>query len=185
MTTTANWTTTSAIAAGSEWDSAGAGDPIGKFKTAIQTVQNLLGVDELIAAMSWNVAWCLRFHPAFRDYVKYSSDTKGPSVADIGVIAGVLGLKKIVVCSAIYNSAMPGQTAVYASVMTDTVWVGYVTPSPSIMDPSAGYVFTYNDPKTKSWREEAEEQDVVEASENYVAKATCADAGYRITDVLA
>jgi hypothetical protein len=183
--TSASWTSSETIAAGSEFDSAGGGDPIGVFKTAVSTIQGLLGVTPNKAAMSWKVWWTLRFHPAIRDYIKYSSDSKSPSVASTAIMAELFGLEEIVVCKAIYNSANPGATAVYADVMTDTVWVGYVTKAPSIMEPSAGYIFQAGPPTTKSWREEPEEQDVVEAKENYVAKATCADAGYRIINCLA
>jgi hypothetical protein len=164
LVTTGNWTTTAAIAAGSEWDTAGGGDPIGDVETAVTTVQGLIGRQPNTIAMSWPVYRALR----------------APSV-----LAEVFDIPRVFIVKARYNSAVEGATVVMADVMTDTVWVGYVSPTPSIMEPSAAYVFEVGGPKIKTFREEAEEQDVVEGQLNYDAKAVVADAGYTITNCLA
>jgi hypothetical protein len=61
------------------------------------------------------------------------------------------------------------------------VWVGYVTKSPALDEPSAGYTFRVNTPTVRTWYEDAEDQDVYEAKELYIPKATCLVAGALIT----
>jgi len=55
-----------------------------------------------------------------------------------------------------------------------------VTGSPSLMEPSAGYIFTYQQRRTERFREDQEHQDVVTVYESYDIRATAADSGYLI-----
>lgn len=187
LTTTANWTNTAA--AGGFWDS-GLGSPLGEIETANLAVQAATGMPANTVVMSWKVSRALRKHPELLEHLSVMLGTgqrsagAGPKFATKDVIADMFDIPNIIITPARYNSAVEGQTASYADVMTDTVWVGYVAPAPAIDEPSAGYVFQVKAPMIRTWREDAEEQDVVEGQVNFVAKATLAGAGYTITNVL-
>ena len=60
------------------------------------------------------------------------------------------------------------------------MFVGYATGTPSLMAPTAGYVFNYQTRETSRFREDQERQDVVEVRQSFDIRATAADAGYLI-----
>lgn len=188
LTTTSNWTNTAA--AGGFWD-AGLGDPLGEIETANQAVKMAIGFPANTMVLSWKAARALRKHPQLLEHLSVMLGTgqrsagAGPKFATPETIAEMVDIPRVIVVPANYNSANEGQTASYAEVMADTVWVGYVAPSPAIDEPSAGYVFQVKAPMIRTWREDAEEQDVVEGQVGFVAQATLAGAGYTITNVLA
>lgn len=188
LTTTANWAATAA--AGGFWD-AGAGSPIDEFETANQAVKMATGFPANTVAMSWKVSRALRKHPQFLEHLSVMvgsgdrSASLGPKFATPEMIANLIDIPNIIIVPANYNTAVEGQTAAYSEVMTDTVWVGYVASSPAIDEPSAGYTFQVAAPTIRTWREDAEEQDMVEGRVNFVAQPTLSGAGYTITNVLA
>ena len=61
----------------------------------------------------------------------------------------------------------------------------YVTDAPAIEEPSAGYTFQRRDASTKTFREEPEEQDVVEANKDIDMKITATDCGYYFSAAVA
>jgi len=87
-------------------------DPIGRFKTARESVYEGVGMDlrepGAFAIVPWNVRETLRFHTKLIENIKYSIDaSKGLSDAQL---ADVLGVNKMMVPFARYNSAKEGQT---------------------------------------------------------------------------
>ena len=59
------------------------------------------------------------------------------------LIASMLDIDRVFVAKAIKNTAAEGQTALFSFVFSKSAWVGYVNPQPSLLAPSAGYVFTW------------------------------------------
>ncbi len=186
LVTTANWTNTVALTA-TQWDSAGGGDPIANFRTGKLAVRASIGITANTAVLTYRAADALMNHADFLARIQYTGSPAQPQVVTPGVIAQVLGLENIVIVGGMYDSANEGQTSTLADIMTDTVWVGYVSQAeaPSLMNPSAGYIFVYQTPRVKSWSENDPEQEVVKAEWGYTVKATMAGAGYTMTDVLA
>ncbi len=187
LTTTANWSTTAA--AGGHWN-LGNGAPLDEIEAANQAVKMACGFPANTLVASWKAARALRKHPQLLEHLSINvgsgdrSASAGPKFATPQQIAEMTDIPRIIIAEANYNTAAEGQTASYSEVMTDTVWIGYVAPSPAIDEPSAGYVFHVKAPMIRTFREDAEEQDVVEGKVNYVTAATMAGAGATITDVL-
>jgi hypothetical protein len=118
------------------------------------------------------------------DRIRYIGDR--PAVADYATFARIVRIPRLIICSSFYDAIKEGQTAstltpVWDNVAAGIIWIGWVNPVVDIMNPSAGYTFRVSDPRVRTWREDPEEQDVVEAAELYDAKAVTADAGYCLT----
>ena len=74
------------------------------------------------------------------DRIKYTQQ----GVVTEQLLAGLLGLDKVLVARAIKNTANEGATASYSRVYeTDSALLVYSAPSPSLMHPSGGYTFSW------------------------------------------
>jgi hypothetical protein len=78
-------------------------------------------------------------HPDIIDRLSDSSDR----LVTTQKLASIFGLRDIYIATAVVNTAVEGETAVYAFVHGKHAWVGYVTDSPSLLEPSAGYTFVW------------------------------------------
>lgn len=187
LTTTGNWTTTTAISSGSEWDTAGGGDPLGFFETAALAIYDLIGVpaEELTTVLPYKVGRCLRKHPQLRDYLKFMNGT-APSIVTPDMIAEIIGYKRVIISKAQYNTALKGLTASLSGMMSDTVWVGYCPDRPAIMAPAAGYSLELEgEQMIRTYIESKNRRDVIDGVKHIGVEITCADAGYTGTNCLA
>lgn len=184
LATTGNWTTTVAIAAGSEWDTAGGGNPIGAIDTAKITVKGLIGVKPNVMVITERLLWALRVNPVLRDYVKYSGNA--PTVLPVAILQELFDIEKIVVADGMYNTAAKDLTVSLSPILTDTAWIGFCPPSPGIMVPAAGYIFEKsNEAVIRTYQEPKNRRNVIDAVKHFAVKVTSADAGYTITNCLA
>ncbi len=190
LSTAANWSATygafngtMAIAGGSEWNTVN-GVPIDDVQIARWAVRQTIGrrantlviSEETFDALCNNAQIIARVRNTIVDR---------PVDLNLAALQTALRIPRIIVCSAIRNTAAEGVTPVLAPILGDVAWIGYVAPSPSLISPSAGYVFRKSAPATRTWREDGREQDVVEASENIAVSVTAGDAGFLITNTLA
>ena len=61
------------------------------------------------------------------------------------MLAGILGVNKVLVARGIENTAIEGQAGSYSRLFTgDSALVCYAAAAPSLMAPSAGYTFTWD-----------------------------------------
>jgi hypothetical protein len=124
--------------------------------------------------------------------IKYGGGPSDPALITAAMIAQMFELDLCVVGAGIYSSAeeVAGATDFTAANIWETnatKGMGlllYVSPAPSIENPSAGYIFRVGDRVVERWREAPEHQDVVECAETYVVKITANYAGYLFTDTL-
>src|SRR3990170_1510202 len=77
-------------------------------------------------------------------------------------------------------TAGEGATSTLAYLWGSHMFVGYVARGPSLLEPSAGYVFTWQQRQASRFREDQERQDVVEVRMSWDTKLTATDAGYLI-----
>lgn len=104
------------------------------IKKKIGRTPNVLVVGEEV----WQI---LKQHAQFVDRIKYTS---GPQTAvTTELVAAMLGLDRVVVAGAIYNSAKEGQTASTAFITGKKMLLCYAAPTPSLLTPSAGYTFAW------------------------------------------
>ena len=105
-------------------------------------------------------------------------------VINLSVLQDFFEIPRILVAEAIYDTAAEGKTAVMDYVWGDTVWIGYVAPTPGLRQASAGYCFRSQNMRVRKWREEAEHSDAVEVGYCQDEEVTCAELGVLLTNCL-
>jgi len=136
------WGTDKTLAGTDQWSDYANSDPIADLQTAGQTIQKSTGLrqKDLALTMGQEVFDTLKEHPLLLDKYKY---TQVPILTEEQV-AGVLGVKSVLVGSAIDNSAKEGATFVGEYMWGKSALLLYTPPSPGLMVPSGGYTFVWN-----------------------------------------
>lgn len=92
-----------------------------------------------------NVFNALKVHPAILERVKYGGSTANPASVTENVLAQLFGVEKIVVLKSIMNNASMGEDENMQYIGDpDAFLLAYATNAPSIDEPSAGYIFTWD-----------------------------------------
>lgn len=87
----------------------------------------------------------LKNHPGVVERVKYGGATANPATVNERVLAELFGIEKVVVLSSIYNKAGLGAEADMDFICApDAAILAYATNTPTIDEPSAGYIFTWD-----------------------------------------
>ena len=176
ITACANWA--AASNPGTKWTS-DTSDPWGDIDTAIDAVVGSIGRFPNVAVMSWDVWRHLRQHPDFLDRVKHTRASGRIEATDL---ASWFGFEKVLIGTAVQESAQEGVTSSMSYVWGDDFWCGYVPSAPALEVPAAGYVLTWGARKVERFREEQEHQDVI-AAEHYTDEIVSAsDAGAGLYD---
>jgi hypothetical protein len=96
-------------------------------------------------AIGANVFNALRNHPAILERVKYGGSTANPASVTRNVLAQLFEMDEIVVLMSIHNQAAMGADADMDFIGDpNALLLAYATSSPSIEEPSAGYIFTWD-----------------------------------------
>ena len=112
-------------------------NPIEVFKTARQAVYDGCGLPPNCALMSWEVANTLAYSPAILDALGFSQNRAGQlSEAEL---CKAMGVEKLLIAKAKYNSAKEGQTAVLSSIWGDAIVFYYAPASSGKYQTSLGY----------------------------------------------
>lgn len=115
-------------------------DPLGQFTTARKTVRDGCGLPANAAAMDWEVAEKLRYHPSLLDALGFKEQRPG-GLADAELMKA-LNVEYLFIAKAVYNSAHEGQSDVIAPVWGKHV-VMYNRPSAAAKkQKSLGYHLT-------------------------------------------
>lgn len=96
-------------------------------------------------AIGVHVYNALKKHPAILERVKYGGSTANPATITENVLAQLFGVERITVQRSIMNKAGLGQNANMSYIGDPNAFLlAYATNSPSIDEPSAGYIFTWD-----------------------------------------
>lgn len=96
-------------------------------------------------ALGVNVYNALKIHPGILDRVKYGGSTINPARVTENVLAQLFDMEKLSVQRSIMNKAELGQDANMQYIGDpDGFLLAYATDTPSIEEPSAGYIFTWD-----------------------------------------
>lgn len=96
-------------------------------------------------ALGINVFNKLKAHPAILERVKYGGSTANPASVTENVLAQLFGVEKLVVLKSIMNKADMGADADMGFIGDPNAFLlAYATSAPSIDEPSAGYIFTWD-----------------------------------------
>lgn len=159
-------------------------DPLGDFATAVNGIVSTIGVMPNKGVVGYGVWRYLKNHPDIVDRIKYTSGPTTPAVVAARTVAALVELDDILIGTSIQDTANEGATSSVAYIWGSNALVAYVTGGPSLMEPSAGYVFTYQQRQVSRFREDQNRQDVVEARMSYTVNAVAADAGYLLKSVV-
>lgn len=121
-----------------QWDQAGS-TPIEDLRKQIYGTAEKTGFKPntlLLGPYVWRI---LQDHPEFLDRIKYTQ--KGMVSPDL--LAAVLELDKVVISLATNATNAETATAVYAFLASKSALLAYSAPAPSLMTPSAGYIFSW------------------------------------------
>lgn len=148
-------------------------DPWGDIDNAINGVVGSIGVFPNTFVCSWDVWRHLRQHPDFLDRVKYQREGGRVETSDI---SAWFNLPNVLVGTQLYDAAKEGQTSSPTMIWGDAVWIGYVTPSPALMTPSAGYVFEWQNREVRRYRLDTNHADLIEAQHSVDEVISASDA---------
>ena len=120
-----------------------ASDPVADVKKAATAIHRLTGLRPNTLTMAQDVRDALDTNPSIIDRLKYGQTSPGAVVVGDADLARVFGVERIIVSGAIINNAKEGAAANNDFVIKGGVLLTYSAPAPSLMAPSAGYVFTW------------------------------------------
>jgi len=158
MFTTTVWGTDNTTA--TNWDQS-TSTPFTDLQTAVDTIRMATGQKAntlVLGATTWSKG--LKWNADLTDIIKYTQ--KG--IATPELLATALEFKKVLIGSAIYNTAAEGATPVYADIWSDNALVMYLPDAPGLMTPSAMYTFVSRPFRVRRWMDDVEEAEYIEAS---------------------
>lgn len=179
-----------------QWDQASS-DPLTDVSTWLVLFRQLTGYKPNFMVIGALVMVALQNHPAILDRIKYTQ--RGVITEEL--IAAFFGIDQLYVAYATQASGPQVNDAVtqdagmsYAFIANPkSVLIGYAPAAPSLMTPSAGYIFTWNGYsagnseglRIKNFRMEHIASDRVEAEMTYDMKVVAPDMGIFLNTVVA
>lgn len=116
-------------------------DPIANFRTARLYVRQNTGFRPNTAVMSESVFETLADHPVIKELYKYTQE----AILTPELVARALRVEKLVIAGSVQITSPEGAAAeTYDWIFGKHAWLGYVNPRPSLLMPSAGYIFSWN-----------------------------------------
>lgn len=123
----------------------GNSDPVELMDNRKTIMHQNTGRTPNVLALGVNVFNALKQHPAILERVKYGGSTANPAKVTENVLAQLFGIEKLTVQRSIMNKAELGQGANMQYIGDPNGFLlAYATPTPSIDEPSAGYIFTWD-----------------------------------------
>lgn len=183
------------VSAGNAWDTAGS-TPIEDIELQVEELVRKTGQDPMTFKMVFSTdTWrILKNHPDVIERIKFSSTNEKPTKMSLNSFAALLEIGECLVGRAIEAPNPQG-----AANADDTQFIGatksallvYVTPNPSLEEPSAGYIFSWTGllgrtafgagaeagASISKFRMVEKKSDRVESEMAYDMKITAADAG--------
>lgn len=171
---------------GNLWDATN-GDPLKDIDSLKQEMKGKTSFLPNTLVVSADVFFVLRNNPLILERIKYTQ--KGIISEDL--LASLFGVEKFLVASAVQNTAAEGKTKSNSFLLTNKALLCYSNPAPSLMMPSAGYIFTWNGlyggsaygAKISTMRMDLKKADRVEGEMAYDMKQVASDLGVLLTGV--
>jgi hypothetical protein len=137
LTSTAVITQNVTLAGADQYNNYSTSDPIGDFNVARLAVYNGCGMPPNAAVMPWDVANTLAYHTQILDTLGFAQNRAGQlSEAEL---AKAMGVERLYIAKAKYNSAAEGQTAVLASVWSKDIVFFHAPEKAAPYQTSLGY----------------------------------------------
>lgn len=130
------WTGHADFTPTAKWDNA-SGDPLYDVDQLKSAIKSQTGFQPNTLVVSNDVFYALRNNALILDRIKYTQ--KGVVTEEL--LAMLFGVDKFLVAGAVLNSGVEAGTASYDFLVKDCALLCYSNPTPSILQPSAGYTF--------------------------------------------
>ncbi len=123
----------------------GNSDPVALVDDRKTVMEQSTGRTPNRMAIGVNVFNTLKKHPAILERVKYGGTTANPATITENVLSQLFGIERLTVQRSIMNRAKLGQKADMRYIGDPNGFLlAYATDTPSIDEPSAGYIFTWD-----------------------------------------
>ena len=123
----------------------GNSDPVALIDRKATEMEQETGRRPNRLALGVNVYNALKLHPGILERVKYGGSTANPALVTENVLAQLFSMARLSVQRSIMNKAKPGQAARMEYIGDPNGFLlAYATDTPSIDEPSAGYIFTWD-----------------------------------------
>lgn len=123
----------------------GNSDPIAFFQNKMTEINEETGRTPNRLGLGVNVYNALKEHPAILERVKYGGSTPNPAKVNLNVLAQLFEIDRIVLDRTVQNKAGLGQNADMGYIGDpNSFLLAYATDTPSVEEPSAGYIFTWD-----------------------------------------
>lgn len=120
--------------------SAGSSAPIDDLDKEIDSIQVKTGFRPNTVVLGQDVWTILKNHPDLLERIKYTEK----AIVFQDLLASILQVKRVLVASAVHNVAKEGASRDMQRIVgTKDALVCYAAESPSLMQPSAGYTFSW------------------------------------------
>lgn len=156
-------------------------EPLVDVETGREAIVKAVGREPNVFVMGREVWTKLKNHPDLLDRIKHTQR----GIMTIELLAALFEVEKLLVGKAVVDTAEEGETSSRGFVWGKSAALLYVAPTPAIMTPSAGYVFTWKRRQVERFRREEEKSTAYRAEQHYDAKVVSPDAGYELKAVVA
>jgi hypothetical protein len=172
----------SSAAPSASW-SASTSLPVTDVSTARGNVASTIGREPNIGVIGRGGWQYLTQNPEILDRIRYAAGPGNPAIATMAAVAALFQLEKMLVGVAIQNTGNEGAADSISYVWGRHMLVAYVSPTPALMTPSAGYLFTFANREISRFYEEQERNTVIEARASWDTRVVSADAAHLITNI--
>nr|BAL52631.1 hypothetical conserved protein [uncultured prokaryote] len=166
-----------------QWDQS-TSDPIGDISDAKNAILETTGFLPNVLALDYKTYEALRNHPLVLDRVKFGGAPGNPATVNAQALAQLFDVEEVVIGQAVVNLANEDGTPNIQFVMPKSALLVYRQRQPSLMKPSAGYIFAWEDYAQnaygiaiKRFRMEHLESDRIEGTLAFDAKIVAPDLG--------
>lgn len=151
-----------------KWSDYAGSDPTEDVEAGKEAVLQSTGFMPNTLVLGYQVYRRLKQHPDIKEQFKYTS----PESLTPAMLAAYFDIERVLVSQSVYATNVEAETAAMAFTAGKNALLAYVTPTPGLLVPSAGYIFSWQGvsenlgfdigvssfymPKEKAWRYEAE-----------------------------
>ena len=172
-----------------QWSNYNSSDPIEDIEEAKAEILSNTGMEANTLVLGYEVFRQLKNHPDLVDRIKYTSSQTITSE----MIAAMFDIPRVIVSKAVKATNLEGATEAYSFATGKTAMLCHVAPTPGLMTPSAGYMFSWTGVSgglgqtigTSQFRMDSIRADRVEAEVAFDNKVIGADLGYFWNNIVA
>lgn len=165
-------------------------DPISDVRTGVRTILANTGFKPNKLTLGYDVFQKLQDHPDIVDRLKYTGGATRAVTKE--QLAALFDIEQVLVCEAVKATNLEGETAAMAFVHGKHALLSYAPAAPSLLTPSAGYIFAWRGVSRglgkaigiKKFRMEHLEADRVEGQIAFDDKVVATDLGYFFNGVV-